>query len=1130
MTGPDPEHQRLSAIYWLRWTGKCLEEGIVECVTQEHDDIDADLLEKLSPGIMDVQVPGLYPQLTPAIRRVATYVADLNGRAQRWAINQVGREAIYSKGLRFAQLVLEGGGLWERIPPDDRTSCALELLREMRIAIWQNNGSSAPQPLAPALDPDGRSYVMGLKIVAALEWARLRMRQRYEPGSTGIEPLEVAGARHEALLAHEAVNFAARRPGQDPAAERGPSAVEEIALAHRIADEAWGLARAHELSEARQQEAIGQLRELAQRLTDPPEDLAVQGEISLLEQLWSLVEVEERNSALRGSRIHAEAEAIYAWGGAYEPERGVHLGGVDGIRVRLSDGIAWLGDLEQESSKAEDGLEGEASASIAEMAGSLGKTLDALEWLVREGRSIIHGRPDEEAASESRAGLSSWILTPFEAVGPLRFGASRIEVRRVLAEEPHDRGDDPVPNEHFRTAGVWVEYDHEGRLLAVEGSERPIRLSRLSFFDRPATDVRRDAAALGLTVDDGDDTGLNLWGIGLRLFAEQDDNGQFVVRGATAVRDDYGLHLDRLRVGGWNPYLEEFLAQGLNDPWAFDLPGRRDVGLEESARRARLQRELRARYAYAVPGESALQVIGEYQPIVELGAGNGYWSRCLAERGIDVVAYDQRGEEWKARFPDQSTWHPVRQGGVEVVKEHPGHTLLIVWPPFATDFASKALGTYEGEHFLYVGEALFGDEGSATGDLRFHEMLAKQWELVEEVPIPVFELMHDRLQVWRRKREQRDDRSAIPGDELGEGEAERYRGGPYRDLPRRPGQELHFVIPAAALHAQGLDAASAPAIQMRAADHRRVSGWGVRSGDDGTKDAPDGWTPPDPTADFEAWRTALLALGWIPAADRDDIDVAAAERDCYRYAALTDLVTGEEGKGVLQALFDSIQVDEDHEVYEATLGAIGRFPGEMSGELLYRNIAALMGRAPFRAWDLLNQLAMGSLGFAALKSFRETWGVEPRREWEWLLAAILRDERSDGWLQGSRAGVLRPFEAVDPWQEPPPLRGEGWDGHWTGPGAPVSAEGTVDGKAWYFRARGEKWYFAVGESSDDAIRVGWPRGLGGTTGWLETRRWGRAEFAASWMRPTPARRLIEICIARWRQGQIPWVRPKEDCG
>ncbi|CAM9829753.1 unnamed protein product [Choristocarpus tenellus] len=52
---------------------------------------------------------------------------------------------------------------------------------------------------------------------------------------------------------------------------------------------------------------------------------------------------------------------------------------------------------------------------------------------------------------------------------------------------------------------------------------------------------------------------------------------------------------------------------------------------------------LSLRYAWAIPDERALRIIGHFGPIVEVGCGLGYWARLLRDRGVDVTAYDRNG-------------------------------------------------------------------------------------------------------------------------------------------------------------------------------------------------------------------------------------------------------------------------------------------------------------------------------------------------------------------------------------------------------------------------------------------------------------------------------------------------------
>jgi hypothetical protein len=56
---------------------------------------------------------------------------------------------------------------------------------------------------------------------------------------------------------------------------------------------------------------------------------------------------------------------------------------------------------------------------------------------------------------------------------------------------------------------------------------------------------------------------------------------------------------------------------------------------------------LAQRYAYVLPQRHLLDVVARQSPLVEVGAGTGYWSYLLRQRGADVIAYDYaplRGE------------------------------------------------------------------------------------------------------------------------------------------------------------------------------------------------------------------------------------------------------------------------------------------------------------------------------------------------------------------------------------------------------------------------------------------------------------------------------------------------------
>jgi hypothetical protein len=161
------------------------------------------------------------------------------------------------------------------------------------------------------------------------------------------------------------------------------------------------------------------------------------------------------------------------------------------------------------------------------------------------------------------------------------------------------------------------------------------------------------------------------------------------------------------------------------------------------------------RYAYAIPSEEALAVIKRYGPIVEIGAGTGYWAAMLRERGSDVVAYDScppsaLGEEppgeHKNAHCDQIRWSEIAIGDSSRAADHPDRALFLCWPPYDEPMAADALTAYTGETVISIGEY-----HGCTADRRFQELLDRDFELVEGCEIPRWRGNGDQLSVYRRK-------------------------------------------------------------------------------------------------------------------------------------------------------------------------------------------------------------------------------------------------------------------------------------------------------------------------------------------------------------------------------------------
>jgi hypothetical protein len=154
---------------------------------------------------------------------------------------------------------------------------------------------------------------------------------------------------------------------------------------------------------------------------------------------------------------------------------------------------------------------------------------------------------------------------------------------------------------------------------------------------------------------------------------------------------------------------------------------------------AERRRELASLFSWAVPSDAALELLAKYAPLVECGAGTGYWLALLRARGVDAIGYDRR-----VRRP----WTPIqRAASVKAARRHPERSLLLCWPPYDDDAASyETLRAYRGDVVIHVGER---DEGP-TGSVRFHRELALNWTLVEELELPHWPRLQDRVMVYRR--------------------------------------------------------------------------------------------------------------------------------------------------------------------------------------------------------------------------------------------------------------------------------------------------------------------------------------------------------------------------------------------
>lgn len=192
----------------------------------------------------------------------------------------------------------------------------------------------------------------------------------------------------------------------------------------------------------------------------------------------------------------------------------------------------------------------------------------------------------------------------------------------------------------------------------------------------------------------------------------------------------------------YNPYLEEYRKR---------VPSQRSHWSAEG-NIWEVRRQMVQEFSWAIPGESALHAILAHGPVVEVGAGTGYWARCLAERGGDVIAYD--AEPYNNKWCSGHQWYEVQKAPAKVAGNHPDRTLLLVWPPYEATMAVRAAIAYwqaGGKRIAYVGEG----SGGCTASNAFHHFLVKRFSEQDDDldfgRIPQWSGIYDRLEIWTRQ-------------------------------------------------------------------------------------------------------------------------------------------------------------------------------------------------------------------------------------------------------------------------------------------------------------------------------------------------------------------------------------------
>jgi hypothetical protein len=149
-----------------------------------------------------------------------------------------------------------------------------------------------------------------------------------------------------------------------------------------------------------------------------------------------------------------------------------------------------------------------------------------------------------------------------------------------------------------------------------------------------------------------------------------------------------------------------------------------------------------------LPERRLLDAIAPYSPLVEIGAGTGYWAYLLSQFGVDVIAYDVAplGGDRSNRYHFAIwPWADVHEGDISSLQLHSDRTLLVCWPPLFSSLGD-VLRYFQGECVIYV-----GDHGYRTARLAGLEESFDEVESHDVIAMDPAAGAVPRLSVWKRR-------------------------------------------------------------------------------------------------------------------------------------------------------------------------------------------------------------------------------------------------------------------------------------------------------------------------------------------------------------------------------------------
>jgi hypothetical protein len=173
----------------------------------------------------------------------------------------------------------------------------------------------------------------------------------------------------------------------------------------------------------------------------------------------------------------------------------------------------------------------------------------------------------------------------------------------------------------------------------------------------------------------------------------------------------------------------------------------RDEATSVSLRLAR--KAFTRRWGFSIPCREAVETLRDLGPLVEVGAGTGYWSSLLQGAGCDIIATDPAPRANPHGFETGRYTGISPLSATDAIEGYGDRSVFCSWPTQGEAWAAEAFALiHPGLRLALIGT----ERGGLTGSTDLFDLLDAGFAVEREVAIPLFPQVNDRLVVYRKTR------------------------------------------------------------------------------------------------------------------------------------------------------------------------------------------------------------------------------------------------------------------------------------------------------------------------------------------------------------------------------------------